>query len=59
MEDLTEVITSAEFHPEHCNIFAYATSKGFVKLCDMREAALCDQYSKGMLSYVLNLINKS
>ena len=46
MEELTEVITAAEFHPQHCNIFAYSTSKGAVKLCDMREAALCDQYSK-------------
>lgn len=46
MEELTEVITAAEFHPQHCNIFAYSTSKGAVKLCDMRQAALCDQYSK-------------
>lgn len=46
MEELTEVITAAEFHPQHCNIFAYSTSKGAVKLCDMRAAALCDQYSK-------------
>lgn len=49
MEELTEVVTSALFHPQHCNIFAYSTSKGAVKLCDMRQAALCDQYSKGLL----------
>jgi len=28
MEDLTEVITSAEFHPTQCNLFAYSSSKG-------------------------------
>lgn len=30
MEDLTEVITAAEFHPSHCHIFAYSSSKGMV-----------------------------
>ncbi|KAI8831941.1 hypothetical protein CcCBS67573_g04669 [Chytriomyces confervae] len=42
MEELTEVITACEFHPNHCNLFAYSTSKGVVKLNDMRTAALCD-----------------
>jgi serine/threonine-protein phosphatase 2A regulatory subunit B len=46
MEELTEVITSAEFHPIHCNIFMYSSSKGTVKLGDMRAAALCDRSSK-------------
>lgn len=46
MEDLTEVITAAEFHPNHCNIFAYSSSKGVVKLNDMRQSALCDTHSK-------------
>lgn len=46
MEDLTEVITSAEFHPQHCNVFAYSSSKGCIRLADMRSAALCDQHSK-------------
>ncbi|KAF5841886.1 PP2A-twin subunit [Dunaliella salina] len=46
MEDLTEVITSAEFHPRHCNIFAYSSSKGCIRLADMRNAALCDQHAK-------------
>lgn len=46
MEDLTEVITAAEFHPQHCNIFVYSSSKGTVRLCDMRDNALCDRYSK-------------
>ncbi|KVH98928.1 Protein phosphatase 2A, regulatory subunit PR55 [Cynara cardunculus var. scolymus] len=28
MDDLTEVITSAEFHPLHCNLLAYSSSRG-------------------------------
>lgn len=47
MEELTEVITAAEFHPLHCNLFMYSSSKGTIKLGDMRESALCDQHSKG------------
>ncbi|WIA11306.1 hypothetical protein OEZ85_011429 [Tetradesmus obliquus] len=46
MEDLTEVITSAEFHPQHCNIFAYSSSKGCIRLADMRNSALCDRHAK-------------
>jgi len=46
MEDLTEVITAAEFHPIHCNLFVYSSSKGTVRLCDMRQNALCDKYAK-------------
>ncbi|XP_071267237.1 serine/threonine-protein phosphatase 2A 55 kDa regulatory subunit B gamma isoform-like isoform X5 [Salvelinus alpinus] len=46
MEDLTEVITAAEFHPHHCNLLVYSSSKGTLRLCDMREAALCDKHSK-------------
>jgi len=45
MEELTEVITAAEFHPSHCNIFMYSSSKGTIKLGDMRAAALCDQHA--------------
>ncbi|KAI7899758.1 WD40-repeat-containing domain protein [Cokeromyces recurvatus] len=46
MEELTEVITSAEFHPIQCNLFMYSSSKGTIKLADMRESALCDQNAK-------------
>ncbi|CAN4115404.1 unnamed protein product [Withania somnifera] len=46
MEDLTEVITSAEFHPTHCNTLAYSSSKGSVRLIDLRQSALCDSHSK-------------
>ncbi|KAF7029726.1 hypothetical protein CFC21_041407 [Triticum aestivum] len=46
MEDLTEVITSAEFHPSHCNTLAYSSSKGSIRLVDLRQSALCDTHSK-------------
>ena len=46
MEELTEVITAAEFHPTQCNLFMYSTSRGAIKLGDMRTNALCDQHSK-------------
>ncbi|XP_038879247.1 serine/threonine protein phosphatase 2A 55 kDa regulatory subunit B beta isoform-like isoform X2 [Benincasa hispida] len=42
MEDLTEIITSAEFDPLHCNLLAYSSSRGFIRLVDMRQSALCD-----------------
>jgi serine/threonine-protein phosphatase 2A regulatory subunit B len=45
MEDLTEVITAAEFHPKHCALFVYSSSKGVVRLCDMRQNALCDRHA--------------
>ncbi|CCF57288.1 hypothetical protein KAFR_0C02950 [Kazachstania africana CBS 2517] len=56
MEELTEVITCAEFHPIHCNYFMYSSSKGTVKLCDMRENSLCDNKAKVFEEYV-NPIN--
>ncbi|KAJ6704298.1 SERINE/THREONINE-PROTEIN PHOSPHATASE 2A 55 KDA REGULATORY SUBUNIT B [Salix viminalis] len=46
MEDLTEVITSAEFHPGHCNMLAYSSSKGSIRLIDLRQSALCDSHAK-------------
>ncbi|XP_021962368.1 protein phosphatase PP2A 55 kDa regulatory subunit isoform X2 [Folsomia candida] len=46
MEELTEVITASEFHPTSCNLFVYSSSKGTIRLCDMREAALCDRHAK-------------
>ncbi|KUF77197.1 phosphatase PP2A regulatory subunit B protein [Phytophthora nicotianae] len=46
MEELTEVITAADFHPTHCNTMMYSTSRGAIKLGDMRQSALCDAYSQ-------------
>ena len=46
MEELTEVITAAQFHPTSCHMLIYSSSKGTIRLCDMREKALCDDHSK-------------
>ncbi|KAL4555086.1 hypothetical protein LXL04_037697 [Taraxacum kok-saghyz] len=46
MEDLTEVIISADFHPSYCNMLAYSSSKGSIRLLDLRQSALCDNHSK-------------
>jgi len=54
MEELTEVITAAEFHPQSCNWFMYASSKGTIKLADMRESALCDQHAKRKFELILH-----
>ena len=57
--DNMEVITAAEFHPYQCNTFVYSSSKGTIRLCDMRSSALCDKHSKrellGTTSQILNL----
>ncbi|KAG8497131.1 hypothetical protein CXB51_008383 [Gossypium anomalum] len=53
MEDLTEVITSAEFHPTHCNMLAYSSSKGSIRLIDLRQSALCDSHAKLQVFYHL------
>jgi serine/threonine-protein phosphatase 2A regulatory subunit B len=46
LEELTEVITSAAFHPSHCNYMIYSSSRGSIRLADLRESALCDQHAK-------------
>lgn len=56
MEELTEVITAAEFHPNSCNTFVYSSSKGTIRLCDMRASALCDRHSKRKLQSVTCLL---
>jgi len=43
MNELNEVITSAEFHPTECQSFIWSTSKGLVNMADMRQQALCDR----------------
>ncbi|TPP62710.1 Serine/threonine-protein phosphatase 2A 55 kDa regulatory subunit B [Fasciola gigantica] len=57
MEDLSEVITAAQFHPSACSLFVYSSSKGTARLCDMRERALCDKHaaSKFFLSLRSNV----
>ncbi|GJV66847.1 AP-1 complex subunit mu-2, partial [Tanacetum coccineum] len=41
-----KVITSAEFHPTNCSTLAYSSSKGSIRLIDLRQFALCDKHSK-------------
>ena len=52
MEELTEVITAAEFHPTQCNMFMYSSSKSNIKLADMRDSALCDRHAKSEYFHV-------
>jgi len=46
LEDLTEVITSSAFHPKSCNILAYSSSRGRIRLNDLRERATADEPSR-------------
>lgn len=46
LEELTEVITSATFHPHHCSQLIYSSSRGSIRLADLRDSALCDQHAK-------------
>jgi hypothetical protein len=49
MNELNEVITSAEFHPLEPHSFIHSSSKGVVKMADMRSQALCDRTVKSKL----------
>jgi len=51
IESLNEVITTAKFHPTHGHLFALGTSRGEVRLCDLRDAALCDSASSDRLVF--------
>ena len=46
IEELTEVITTATFHPTLGHMFAFCTSKGSVRIGDMRDAAVCDRHCR-------------
>ena len=41
-EDLSEVITASQFHPTMDNQFIFSTSKGLIKLGDLRKSSVCD-----------------
>jgi serine/threonine-protein phosphatase 2A regulatory subunit B len=43
LEDVAEVITCSKYHPVQDNVFIYGTSKGAVKICDLRKSAVCDK----------------
>lgn len=46
MDELSEVITCSELHPQSCNVLVYATSKGVIRMADLRDKALCERYAK-------------
>jgi len=46
MEDLSCVIKHVEFHPVHCNIFSYGTSRGELLLADLRANSTVKKPSK-------------
>jgi serine/threonine-protein phosphatase 2A regulatory subunit B len=39
MNDLTEVITCAKYHPTHGSLLSYSSSKGYTYICDLRTNA--------------------
>ena len=41
-EELSEVITASQFHPSLDNQFIFSTSKGIIKLGDLRKSSICD-----------------
>ena len=45
-EDLTELITCADFHPRDCSTFCYGCSKGSIRLADLRATAVCGGVTK-------------
>lgn len=46
MQDLSEVMNVVDYHPIHSNLFLYGTSRANIRLCDMRQRALCDVEAK-------------
>mmetsp|Transcript_3258 Transcript_3258/g.3553 ORF Transcript_3258/g.3553 Transcript_3258/m.3553 type:complete len:442 (-) Transcript_3258:1458-2783(-) len=59
MEELTEVITAVQCHPQHCNILTYSSSRGLIKVCDLRTSAVCHQFSKVYAEHSAPTANKS
>lgn len=49
------MITTAKFHPEHCNLVGFSNSRGQAKLHDLRERALCSQH-RNVASFSANSI---
>jgi serine/threonine-protein phosphatase 2A regulatory subunit B len=43
LAEITELITSASFHPLNCHTLMHGSSKGVIRLADMRKKALVDR----------------
>lgn len=56
MNELNEVITCADFHPQNCHNFVYSSSKGALYMADMRQKAMCD---KSVTPFTERQMNKS
>lgn len=59
MEELTEVITALQCHPQQCNTLVYSSSRGAIKMCDTRSAALCTTYPKVYADQSVTAASKS
>jgi serine/threonine-protein phosphatase 2A regulatory subunit B len=59
MEELTEVITAVQCHPQHCNILTFCSSRGLIKVCDTRVSAYCRSFAKIYVDRTSSAANKS
>uniref|UniRef100_A0A7S3HJU9 Serine/threonine-protein phosphatase 2A 55 kDa regulatory subunit B n=1 Tax=Spumella elongata TaxID=89044 RepID=A0A7S3HJU9_9STRA len=68
MEELTEVITSVEFHPFNCALLTFSSSRGAIKVVDTRTSALCRGFARtyqetqreganGSKSFIADILN--
>lgn len=46
MQDLNEVMNVVDYHPSQGSLFLYGTSRANIRVCDLRERALCDNEAK-------------
>jgi len=46
MDNLSEIITYSSLHPRNCNSLVFGTSKGYIKVGDLRQRALCNTFSR-------------
>jgi serine/threonine-protein phosphatase 2A regulatory subunit B len=53
MEDLTEVITAASFHPVSCNLLMYSSSRGTIRMHDLRENSTADRHCKSKNIWII------
>eukprot|EP00792_Barthelona_sp_PAP020_P005708 TRINITY_DN2763_c0_g1_i3.p1 TRINITY_DN2763_c0_g1~~TRINITY_DN2763_c0_g1_i3.p1 ORF type:complete len:422 (+),score=91.33 TRINITY_DN2763_c0_g1_i3:44-1309(+) len=42
VEECTEIVVKSRFHPTDCNTFAYGSSRGILRIADMRTNVNCD-----------------
>ena len=50
LTDVDELITVARFHPKDCSVLMHGSSKGVIRLADMRARALIDRSSSHMFA---------